>query len=93
MIFDLCLGLFSTLFSVVSICFLSASFYTYSYVNYSYLPIFSDGYDDDDDDDDDDDNDDEDLFAASLLILYCSFLFQILTSIFMISFYILSKKY
>ena len=69
MIFDLCLGFFSTLFSVVSICFLSASFYTYSCVNYSYLPIFSDGYDDDDDNDDDD-NDDEDLFAASLLILF-----------------------
>ena len=48
-------------------------------VRYSYLSIFPD--------------DNADIFAASLLISYCSFSSLILSSVMMISFYILSKKF
>ena len=46
---------------------------------YSYLPILSDDHDN--------------IFAASLLISYWSYSSLILSSIAMISFYILSKRY
>ena len=46
---------------------------------YSYLSIFKD--------------DKADIFAASLLIPYCTFLYRILSSILVISFCILSKRF
>ena len=48
-------------------------------VRYSYLSILP--------------NDNADIFTATLLISYCSFSFLILSSIFMIDFYILSKRF
>ena len=38
-------------------------------------------------------DDNADIFAASLLISYCGFLSLILSSVFVISFYILSRKF
>ena len=61
------------------IIYLSLGVNMFSPVRYSYLSIFS--------------NDNGDIFASSQLILYCSFLSLILSSIVMISFYILSERF
>ena len=52
---------------------------TFLPTRYSYLSVFSD--------------DNGDIFAVSLLILYCSFSFVVLSSIVMTSFYILSERF
>ena len=53
--------------------------YTYIYISLYIYQIFRD--------------DNADIFAASLLISYCNFSSLIISSIVMISFYILSKRF
>ena len=62
-----------------SIIWLPLEGIAYSTVRYSYLSTFLD--------------DNADIFATSLLISYCSFSFLILSSIIIISFYILSTRF